>query len=42
VTDGPVTDERALLARTAELAAQYLDTLDTRPVRPDADYAECS
>ena len=25
--------------RTAELAAQYLDTLDTRPIRPDADYA---
>ncbi len=34
-----MTDERALLARTAELAAQYLDTLDTRPIRPDADYA---
>jgi glutamate/tyrosine decarboxylase-like PLP-dependent enzyme len=34
-----VTDERALLIRTAELAAQYLDTLATRPIRPDADYA---
>jgi glutamate/tyrosine decarboxylase-like PLP-dependent enzyme len=34
-----LTDERALLIRTAELAAQYLDTLDTRPIRPDADYA---
>src|SRR5690349_16184355 len=35
-----MTDERALLIRTAELAAQYLDTLATRPIRPDADYAE--
>ena len=34
-----MTDERALLIRTAELAAQYLDTLATRPIRPDADYA---
>ena len=34
-----MTDERALLIRTAELAAQYIDTLDTRPIRPDADYA---
>ena len=34
-----MTDERALLARTAELAAQYLDTLDTRAIRPDTDYA---
>ena len=34
-----VTDERALLIRTAELAAQYLETLATRPIRPDADYA---
>jgi glutamate/tyrosine decarboxylase-like PLP-dependent enzyme len=33
-----MTDERALLVRTAAIAARYLDTLDTRPVRPDADY----
>ena len=33
-----MTDERALLVRTAEIAARYLDTLDTRPVRPEADY----
>lgn len=35
-----MTDERALLARTAELAADYLDTLGTRPIRPEAGYAE--
>ena len=35
---GSMTDERALLVRTAEIAVRYLDTLDTRPVRPDADY----
>ncbi len=35
-----VTDERALLARTAELAARYLGTLGTRPIRPEADYGE--
>jgi glutamate/tyrosine decarboxylase-like PLP-dependent enzyme len=34
-----VTDERALLARAAELAADYIETLDTRPIRPEADYA---
>ena len=34
-----MTDERALLIRTAELATQYIETLDTRPIRPDADYA---
>jgi glutamate/tyrosine decarboxylase-like PLP-dependent enzyme len=33
------TDERALLARTAEVAARYLETLDTRSIRPDVDYA---
>ena len=33
-----MTDERALLARAAELAADWLDTLDTRPVRAEADY----
>jgi glutamate/tyrosine decarboxylase-like PLP-dependent enzyme len=32
--------ERELLARTAELAADYLDTLDTRPVRPAQGYRE--
>jgi len=31
--------ERALLTRTAELAADYATTPDTRPVRPGADYA---
>ncbi len=31
-------DERALLARAAELAADWLDTLDTRPVRAEVDY----
>ena len=31
-------DERALLARAAEIAVGYLDTLDARPVRPEADY----
>ncbi len=30
--------ERELLARTAALAADYLETLDTRPVRPERDY----
>ncbi|MCZ7589542.1 MAG: hypothetical protein M5U27_11960 [Gaiella sp.] len=30
--------ERELLARTAALAADYLETLDTRPVRPEHDY----
>ncbi len=34
-----MTDERALLARTAEIAARYLESLDTRPIRPDATYA---
>jgi len=33
-----MADERALLARTAEIAVRYLDTLDARPVRPEADY----
>ena len=32
--------ERELLARTAELAADYLETLDTRPVRPERRYRE--
>src|SRR5262245_39737116 len=35
-----MTDERALLDRTAEIAAAFLATLDTRPIRPDADYGE--
>lgn len=34
-----MTDERRLLFRTAELAADYLESLDTRPIRPDRDYA---
>ncbi len=34
-----MTDEGALLRRTAELATAYLDTLGSRPIRPDADYA---
>ena len=35
-----MTDERKLLARTAEIAADYLTSLDTRPVRPERGYAE--
>ena len=35
-----MTDERELLRRTAELASDYLDTLDTRPIRPERRYAE--
>jgi glutamate/tyrosine decarboxylase-like PLP-dependent enzyme len=35
-----VTDERQLLARTAELAADYLDTLDTRPIRPERSFED--
>jgi hypothetical protein len=29
-----VSDERELLRRTAEIAADFLDTLDERPVFP--------
>jgi glutamate/tyrosine decarboxylase-like PLP-dependent enzyme len=32
--------ERDLLARTAELAADYVETLDTRPVRPERGYRD--
>ena len=32
--------ERELLERTAARAADYLETLDTRPVRPERDYRE--
>lgn len=32
--------ERALLTRTAELASAYLESLETRPVQPERDYAE--
>jgi glutamate/tyrosine decarboxylase-like PLP-dependent enzyme len=32
--------ERELLRRTAEIAADYLETLDTRPIRPDRRYRE--
>jgi glutamate/tyrosine decarboxylase-like PLP-dependent enzyme len=35
-----VTDEHELLARTAQIATAYLDTLDTRPVRPERSYEE--
>jgi glutamate/tyrosine decarboxylase-like PLP-dependent enzyme len=35
-----MTTERALLRRTAEIAADYLETLDTRPIRPERRYAE--
>ena len=34
------SDERVLLQRTAELAADFLDTLDTRPIRPSAGVEE--
>src|SRR4051794_39255898 len=33
-----MTDERELLRRTAELAADWIDTLDSRPIRPEVDY----
>ncbi len=32
--------ERELLSRTAELAADYLETLDARPIRPERRYRE--
>ena len=35
-----MSDERELLRRTAEIAADYLDTLATRPIRPEDGYAE--
>jgi glutamate/tyrosine decarboxylase-like PLP-dependent enzyme len=35
-----VTDERDLLRRTAEIAADFLDTLDERPIWPPATTAE--
>jgi glutamate/tyrosine decarboxylase-like PLP-dependent enzyme len=35
-----MTDTRALLRRTAELAADFLDTLEDRPVFPQASAAE--
>ena len=34
--------ERELLARTAALAADYLETLDTRPIRPERGYGRCT
>ena len=34
------SDERALLQRTAEIGADFLETLDTRPIRPSAGIAE--
>jgi len=35
-----VTDERELLLRTAEIAADFLETLDARPIRPAASVDE--
>jgi glutamate/tyrosine decarboxylase-like PLP-dependent enzyme len=35
-----VTDERDLLRRTAEIASDFLETLDERPIRPEASVAE--
>jgi glutamate/tyrosine decarboxylase-like PLP-dependent enzyme len=35
-----VPDERELLCRTAEIAADFLETLDGRPIRADASVAE--
>jgi glutamate/tyrosine decarboxylase-like PLP-dependent enzyme len=35
-----VSDERELLRRTAEIAADFLETLDERPVRPEASVEE--
>jgi glutamate/tyrosine decarboxylase-like PLP-dependent enzyme len=32
-----VTDERELLRRTAEIGADFIETLDTRPIRPESD-----
>jgi glutamate/tyrosine decarboxylase-like PLP-dependent enzyme len=32
--------ERELLARTADIAAGYVESLDTRPVRPSSSYGE--
>ncbi len=34
------SDERVLLQRTAEIAADFLETLDTRPIRPSAGIEE--
>ncbi len=35
-----MADERDLLLRTAEIAADYLDTLATRPIGPELRYSE--
>jgi glutamate/tyrosine decarboxylase-like PLP-dependent enzyme len=35
-----VIDERQLLVRTAAIASDYLDTLGSRPIRPDRGYQE--
>ena len=35
-----MTGERELLARTAEIATAYVESLDTRPVRPNQDYSQ--
>jgi glutamate/tyrosine decarboxylase-like PLP-dependent enzyme len=35
-----VSDERALLRRTADIAADFIETLDDRPIRPEASVDE--
>ena len=35
-----VSDERELLRRTAEIAADFVETLDQRPIRPEATVEE--
>jgi glutamate/tyrosine decarboxylase-like PLP-dependent enzyme len=35
-----VSDERELLRRTAEIAADFIDTLEERPIRPEAGVEE--
>ena len=35
-----MTDERELLRRTAELAADFIESLDARPIRPEASVDE--
>ena len=39
-TLAPVGDERELLRRTAEIAADFVETLDQRPIRPEASVEE--
>ena len=35
-----MSDERELLRRTAEIAADFVETLDERPIRPTASVEE--